>query len=156
VGDAKGEPTKPIVFKMHGSIDRQNYKNDSYLITEEDYVNFLGRDQGNYVPPYINGLMRGKNLLFIGYSLEDWNIRVILSKLLKPTKRVHRPSGKPDGGPANEFESDNEPSQVRYWAIVRGRSDAEQRVWQSKDLNIYPIDLREFSDKLVTALDQQD
>jgi hypothetical protein len=81
-----GEPSAPILFKMHGSMDRKDRNNDSYLITEKDYVDYLGRDQGNYIPPYINGLMEGKNFLFLGYSLEDWNVRVILSKLLDRIK----------------------------------------------------------------------
>ena len=127
-----GEPSAPILFKMHGSIDRKNRKNDSYLITEEDYVDYLGRDHGNYVPPYIDRLMQGKNFLFLGYSLEDWNVRVILRKLLNRIK----------------------PGDVRCWAIVRGRSDTEQRVWQSQSLNIYPMDLLKFSDRLVVELDR--
>jgi hypothetical protein len=127
-----GEPSAPIVFKMHGSIDRKNRKNDSYLITEEDYVDYLGRDQGNYIPPYINRLMQGKNFLFLGYSLEDWNVRVILRKLLTPVK----------------------PGDVRCWAIVRGRSDTEQRVWQSNSLNIYPMDLLKFSERLGAELER--
>jgi SIR2-like domain len=128
-----GEPSAPIVFKMHGSIDRKNRKNDSYLITEEDYVDYLGRDQGNYIPPYINRLMQGKNFLFLGYSLEDWNVRVILRKLLNPVK----------------------PGDVRCWAIVRGRSDTEQRVWQSNSLNIYPMDLLKFSERLGAELERR-
>lgn len=125
-----GEPSAPILFKMHGSIDRKDRTNDSYLITEKDYVDYLGRDQGNYIPPYINRLMEGKNFLFLGYSLEDWNVRVILSKLLDRIK----------------------PGDVRCWAVVRGRSDTEQRVWQSQSLNIYPMDLLKFSDRLVAEL----
>ncbi len=118
---------------MHGSIDRNNRTNDSYLITEDDYVDYLGRDQGNYVPPYIEGLMRGKNFLFLGYSLEDWNVRVILRKLLKSIR----------------------PEEIRFWAIVRGRSDAEQLIWQHKNLNIYPMDLRIFTERLAAELDRR-
>jgi hypothetical protein len=128
-----GEPSAPILFKMHGSIDRQDRKNDSFLITEEDYVDYLGRDSGHYIPPYINGLMQGKNFLFLGYSLEDWNVRVILRKLLLATKA----------------------GDVRCWAIVRGRSDTEQRVWQTQNLNVYPMDLLKFSDRLVAELDRR-
>src|SRR5262249_3340802 len=77
------QPSRPILFKMHGSVDKVNAGNDSYLITEEDYVDFLGRAGGSYSPPYVNALMEGKDFLFLGYSLEDWNVRVILRKLLK-------------------------------------------------------------------------
>ncbi|HTR14170.1 MAG TPA: SIR2 family protein [Roseiarcus sp.] len=148
LGDGpKGLPETPIVFKLHGSIDRKNSENDSYLITEEDYVDFLGRSWG-YIPEYIEQrLMAGKKLLFLGYSLEDWNVRVILSKLLNP--RLERRKDRAQ----LLFDADNRDR--RFWAIVRGRSDAEQRVWQAKNLNIYPMDLREFTDKLVAALHER-
>jgi hypothetical protein len=116
-------PSRPIIFKMHGSVDKVNAGNDSFLITEEDYVDFLGRAGGSYIPPYLMGLMQGKAFLFLGYSLEDWNVRVILSKLLKP------------GG-------------VTCWAIVRGRSEREEEVWHARGLNVYSIDLSEFAAKL--------
>lgn len=124
------QPSRPIIFKMHGSVDPISATNDSYLITEEDYVDFLGRSGGNYIPPYINGLLTDKNFLFLGYSLADWNVRVIMRKLLKAAA-----------------------ARVRFWAIVRGRSDIEQSVWQSQNLNIYPMDLLEFTDKLVEHIE---
>jgi SIR2-like domain len=127
-----GKPSAPILFKMHGSIDRTTSKNDSYLITEDDYVDYLGRSQGAYIPPYIYELMEGKGFLFLGYSLEDWNIRVILRKLLKQFR----------------------PGDVRCWAIVRGRGDTEQEIWRTKNLDIYSMDLKEFADRLVKQLDR--
>jgi hypothetical protein len=125
------QPSRPILFKMHGSIDKLNARNDCYLITEEDYVDFLGRSGGSYLPPYVNGLLEGKDFLFLGYSLEDWNIRVILRKLLKRTR-----------------DAKDKEAQVRFWAIVRGRSDVEQQVWQARELNIYPMELCTFAEKL--------
>jgi hypothetical protein len=144
------QPSHPILFKMHGSIDRDISRNDSYLITEEDYVDFLGRAGGSYVPPYINGLIEGKDFLFLGYSLEDWNVRVILRKLLKRAKRA-RDRQQRDTTDANG-ESIDEEGEVRFWAIVRGRSDVEQQVWQSQNLNIYPMDLCEFTENLANYL----
>jgi hypothetical protein len=128
-----GQPSHPILFKMHGNVDKNDPRNDCYLITEEDYVDFLGRSAGSYVPPYIGRLMEGKDFLFLGYSLEDWNVRVILRKLLSRS-----PSGS-----------------VKFWAIVNGHSEAEQQVWQSQHLNIYPMDLRIFANELAAELDRR-
>ena len=128
-----GNPTAPILFKMHGSINRKEQQKDGYLITEGDYVDYLGRDGGAYIPIYIDSLMQGKNILFLGYSLEDWNVRVILSKLLKKIK----------------------PTDARCWAIVLGRSQEEQEIWRTDHLNIYTTDLLEFSDNLAAELDQR-
>jgi hypothetical protein len=124
-------PSRPIIFKMHGSVDKAEPDKDCYLITEEDYVDFLGRDSGYYVPPYINALMQGKDFLFLGYSLGDWNVRVILRKLLKRT-----PTAKP----------------VKCWAIVSGKTQVAQQVWQAQNLNIYPMDLPEFATELASHL----
>jgi hypothetical protein len=124
------QPSCPIVFKMHGSIDKADARNDCYLITEEDYVDFLGRTGGSYVPPYVLGLIEGKDFLFLGYSLEDWNVRVILRKLLKRTT----------------------PDSVRFWAIVSGREETEHELWEARDLKIYPMDLLVFAQKLSEEL----
>jgi hypothetical protein len=118
---------------MHGSINRKEQQKDGYLITEGDYVNYLGRDGGDYIPTYIDSLMQGKNILFLGYSLEDWNVRVILSKLLKKIQ----------------------PGDARCWAIVLGRSEEEQEIWKTDHLNIYATNLLEFADILAAELDQR-
>ena len=123
-------PSRPVLFKMHGSVDKADPNNDCYLITEEDYVDFLGRDSGYYVPPYVSALMQGKDFLFLGYSLADWNVRVILRKLLK------RATTKP----------------VRCWAIVSGKSQVAQQVWQAQNLNIYPMELPDFAKELASHL----
>jgi hypothetical protein len=123
-------PSHPILFKMHGSVDKIDRQNDSYLITEEDYVDFLGRAGGGYIPTYISSLMEARDLLFLGYSLDDWNVRVILRKLL---------SRQVAGG-------------VKFWAIVGGHSVVQQQVWQAHNLNIYPMDLVTFTDELAKYL----
>ena len=115
-----GKPTAPILFKMHGSVDRKDRINDSYLITEEDYVDYLGRDQGRYVPPYIEELMRKKNFLFLGYSLEDWNVRVILRKLLESM-----PSGAGDSRGRSPFLGDR-PRPQRGGAEGLAKSKSER------------------------------
>jgi hypothetical protein len=124
------KPSRPIVFKMHGSVDRSDASNDSFLITEEDYVDFLGRAGGSYIPTYVNALMQGKDFLFLGYSLEDWNVRVILRKLLTRAAA----------------------GSVKFYAIVDGPSEVEQQVWQAQNLNIYPMDLLTFAEELARHL----
>ena len=113
---------------MHGSVDKTASENDCFLITEEDYVDFLGRDKGYYVPPYVDALMLGKDFLFLGYSLADWNVRVVLRKLLKSA-----PATRPN---------------MKCWAIVRNKSHVEQQVWHAQNLNIYPMDLLTFAEEL--------
>jgi hypothetical protein len=122
------QPAHPIVYKMHGSIDKTDKSNDRYLITEEDYVDFLGRPGDSYIPPYIAGLIEDKAILLLGYSLMDWNVRLILRKILK--RDLNRP----------------------IWAIVSGHSEAEQELWQARELRIFPVQLQKFADELSIEL----
>lgn len=134
--------SRPVVFKMHGSVDRADATKDCYLITEEDYVDFLGRDRGHYVPLYVEALMRNKDFLFLGYSLTDWNVRVILRKLLK--------------GPQAPLGNDKGTVTARRcWAIASGKSQLEQQVWARQGLNIHPEDLEVFAQKLTDELKKQ-
>ena len=86
--------SRTVLYKMHGSIDRRptgvgsattSPPQDSYVITEEDYVTFLSRL--NTAPPVIPNKLANhfqkSHFLFLGYSLEDWNVRVILDSLNK-------------------------------------------------------------------------
>ena len=81
LGELVVDRKRPIVFKMHGSLDREDKDNDAFLITEEQYVDFLGRPDVGQIPPMLAGTMKKKNFLFLGYGLKDWNVRVMLRKL---------------------------------------------------------------------------
>jgi hypothetical protein len=78
--DLEASAANPVVFHMHGHYDIP----ESMVLSEDDYLDFLvnvSRDQG-LVPPRIQEAMAGTSLLFIGYSLADWNFRVIFRGLV--------------------------------------------------------------------------
>ena len=66
----------PLVYKLHGSLDDI----DSMVITEDNYIDFLiSLIEGNpKVPDTISRIFRTCCMLFIGYGLKDWNIRVLM------------------------------------------------------------------------------
>ena len=72
---------------MHGNFDRADKTYDWFLITEEHYVDFLGRPETVQVPQMLATLMKKKNFLFLGYGLKDWNVRVMLRKLAHNARR---------------------------------------------------------------------
>lgn len=70
----------PLVYHLHGHYDLPQ----SLVLTEDDYLDFLVRlssDQ-KLLPPAIQGALAGTSLLFIGYSLSDWNFRVLFRGLV--------------------------------------------------------------------------
>jgi hypothetical protein len=81
--DVKGELTKeePFVFKMHGDLDAPA----SIVITDEDYIRFIQRmtDKGAFhpIPETVRYYMNRWQTLFIGYSLRDYNLRLLFRAL---------------------------------------------------------------------------
>jgi|SRR5882672_724726 len=66
----------PLVYKLHGTVD----KLDTMIVTEDDVVDFLScvivGDPP--LPPVLKKLFEDNSILFIGYGLKDWNIRVLM------------------------------------------------------------------------------
>ncbi len=123
-----------IIYKMHGSINRIRREDDSYVITEEDYVRFLGgfsSKQLALVPPTLAAMMKTRHFLFLGYSLRDWNLRVLLDML-------------------SQF--DNNANRLQSWAIQYDPDIVEERIWERKSVNVFGLDLQKFVDDLATVL----
>jgi hypothetical protein len=72
---------EPFVFKIHGDIDRP----ESIVLTDEDYIQFILRmtDKDPFYPVPETFLYHFKKwpTLFIGYSLMDYNLRLLFKTL---------------------------------------------------------------------------
>lgn len=71
---------KPILLKLHGDIDKPN----SIVITEEDYITFIHRMANPHFHPIhekIRSRMMEWPILFVGYSLRDYNLRLLFKTL---------------------------------------------------------------------------
>lgn len=86
-----GSVESPIVFHLHGHMGLP----ESMVLTEDDYLDFLikfGKDE-SLLPRRIEEAFTGTSLLFVGYSLNDWNFRVlfrsVVSYLEISTRRTH-------------------------------------------------------------------
>jgi hypothetical protein len=119
-----------VIYKMHGTISPEGSEWDNFVITEEDYVEFLSRMTTNTaVPSLFYPFFRERSFLFIGYSLRDWNLRVVLKNLSKYlTKRG----------------DDELPS----WAIQYKPSELDKRLWSRRNVSIFDQRIDEFVEKL--------
>src|SRR6266496_3056587 len=73
-----------VILKIHGAIDRAGPEAewDSYVITEDHYIDYLTRTEiQNLVPVMLAMQLRRSHFLFLGYSMRDWNLRVILHRI---------------------------------------------------------------------------
>jgi len=80
--DSKYSPSQasPLVYHLHGHVDVPQ----SIVLTEDDYLDSLVRSSTDQdlLPACIRTALVGTSLLFLGYSLSDWNFRVLFRSLI--------------------------------------------------------------------------
>lgn len=122
---------RTVVLKLHGFVSRDDDKQDSYVITEDHYIEYLTRtDLTERLPPAVVNRLLDCHLLFLGYSLRDWNLRAILYGLYRRRLR------------------DND-----WWAVMRGVDAVERKSWQNRDVDIFDVPLERYLAGLAAALD---
>ena len=71
----------PVIYKLHGDIAHR----ESLVITDEDYIQFVMRmsDKDPYdpIPLSLKFYLTGSTTLFVGYSLLDYNLRLLFKAL---------------------------------------------------------------------------
>jgi len=125
-----------VIYKMHGTLERDTEEWDNFVITEEDYVEFLSRMTVNTaIPAIFYNHFRERSFLFLGYSLSDWNLRVILKNLSKCI------SSKRSG------ELDEEP--LPSWAIQFQPTELARKLWEKRNVSIFDLTLDAFTLKMM-------
>jgi hypothetical protein len=112
---------QPVILKIHGAVNRGSEARDSYVITEDHYIEYLAQtDIANIIPAALMAVMNESHFLFLGYSLRDWNLRVILQRMWG-----------------------RQPFEEKYtsWAIRKDPSRLEERLWRSRNVEIFDVDL---------------
>jgi len=132
-----------VIYKMHGTVDRRS-KWDNYVITEDDYVDFLSRMTGQTaVPALFMRAFHDRHFLFLGYGLRDWNLRVVLRNLRGILPRTADPAAAPRQE-ESEAVAEEEGAALRSWAIQFRPSDLEVELWNARRVKIYNVDINEF------------
>ena len=121
----------PIIYKMHGTVNRLDPAKDQYVITENDYIEFLARMTiSKAIPHSFFEFSSQRHFLFLGYSLNDWNLRVALNRIMK--------------GKTSE-------QNIKSWAIQVDPSQLEEKLWATRGVQLYNVALHEFVEKLLQS-----
>jgi hypothetical protein len=120
---------RPALLKIHGTIDRcARPEETTVVITEDHYIDYLvSSPVENFLPLSLRTKFKSHHFLFLGYSLRDWNLRVVLRKFTAP-------------------------SRFRSWAVLRDPSEAEKKFWTLNSVDVIQMDLGEYMDRLATQL----
>jgi hypothetical protein len=117
---------RTVIAKIHGAVDRIH--GDSFVITEDHYIDYITRLTGLF-PVTLAAKLRTSHFLFLGYSLRDWNFRVMLYRLW----------GEQEG---KNFKS---------WAIQANPDPIDRAAWDERGVDILPIRVEDF----VAAIEQR-
>jgi hypothetical protein len=140
-------PERPLVYHVFGTLDVP----ESIVITEDEYFEFLAAvaNPNNALIPYaVEQALADTSLLFLGFGLQDWDLRILLRGLINreaaPRKgqRSHHVAAeidvrregviKPDGAKDYivTYFRDNEPSIEIEWAAVDEFAVDLARAWE--------------------------
>ena len=121
---------RPVIAKIHGAVGRGVVERDSFVITENHYIDYLSHaDIAQLIPVNIAKRLRKSHLLFLGYSLKDWNLRVILNRLFEDA-----------------------PVKWKYWAVQPKPDRIEERSWARRNVDILDVRLETYIGCLTAAL----
>jgi DNA-binding SARP family transcriptional activator len=114
---------RTVILKLHGQVEHTAAREwESFVVTEDDYIGYLAQsDFANAVPVTLAAKLRRSHFLFLGYTMEDWNLRVIL----------HRLWGE-------------EPPAYRSWAVQPRPKPLEREFWRRRDVDVVEIDLEKY------------
>jgi hypothetical protein len=94
---------RPVLLKIHGTAGRP------VVITEDHYIDYLADEAFTKLPKRLISRLCNSHLLFLGYSLRDWNFRVFL-------RRIKR----------------NRTQDFTSWAVVTRTDEEEPAFWRER------------------------
>jgi hypothetical protein len=122
--------TRPVVLKLHGAIGGSP-ETGSFVITEDNYIDYLALgDVSNQIPMVLLDPMLNSHFVFMGYSLRDWNLRVVLNRIWGQRK-LERQS----------------------WSVQLGATELEKALWSERRVDIIPEDLLDYLEALRAAVE---
>jgi SIR2-like domain len=121
---------RAAILKIHGAVDRSDPENDSYVITEDHYIDYLTHTNiANLIPVTLAAVLRKSHLLFLGYSMRDWNLRVILHRIWGAQKLSYK-----------------------SWSVQLAPDVVEEESWDQRGVDILDVSLADYIAALEGAL----
>lgn len=121
---------RAMIVKIHGMVNRADADRESYVITEDHYIDYLtSSDTASLLPIKIKERLSLSSFLFMGYSPRDWNLRVLLYRI---------------------WENSN--AKNLSWAIQPAEQSLEGKIWQRRGVSVIEAELEEYLDELETRV----
>ena len=105
---------RTVILKIRGQLDPGADGSDSFVVTEDDYIDYLVRAAvARAVPVGLAATLRRSHFLFLGYTVRDWSLRLVLGRMWG-----------------------DEPVAYRSWAVHPKPGPAERELWRRLDVEL--------------------
>ena len=95
-------------------------------MTEDDYIDYLAQIEiSNVLPVTLAAKLRRSHFLFLGYTMADWNVRVVLNRLW--------------GHHVLSYKS---------WAVQPEPKPLEQEFWLRREVSVLELPLDQYVEVL--------
>ena len=123
---------RTVLLRMRGTADPSPERAwESLVVTEDDHIDYPGPSElEGAIPVTLAARLRRSHLLFLGYDLEDWNLRLVVSRLR--------------GG---------RPAPYASWAVRAAPTPLELAFWRHLDIRAVEVDENAFAGLLDGLLD---
>jgi hypothetical protein len=123
-----------VILKLHGQVERTPAREwESFVVTEDDYIDYLAQTEvAAAVPVSLAATLRRSHFLFLGYTMADWNLRVVL----------HRLWG-------------DQPLSYHSWAVQPEPKPLEREFWHRRDVDVLELSFEEYAETLGRYLGTQ-
>jgi hypothetical protein len=114
---------RTVIVKLHGRVDPTSERRwESFVVTEDDHIDYLAQSAiADVLPVALAAALQRSHLLFLGYTMSDWNLRVVLNRLW--------------GNRALDYRS---------WAVQPEPRALEREFWRRRDVDVLEFPLDEF------------
>jgi DNA-binding SARP family transcriptional activator len=118
---------RPAVLKLYGCVDTSPERRwESFVVSEDDYIGYLQlRDLAASVPVALAARLRRSHLLFLGYEMRNWNLRIVLNRLWE-----------------------NRTLRYRSWAVLESPVQLERELWRRRDVEVLEAPPEEYVARL--------
>ena len=124
----------PVIVKLHGEV-ASRAEHDSYVIAEDDYIDFMSHNDPElqrFLPPLVRRKLLKSYLLFLGYGLKDWNLRVMV-------RRIWQQRGA---------------RTVKSWSVQWQPDDLDCEMWAEHGVKVFNVDIGVYVRHLREAIQQ--
>ena len=111
---------RSVLLKIHGHVDRgATRERESFAVSEDDHIDYLvAGDAAGTVPVQLAARLRRSHLLFLGYTVDDWSLRVFLRRVW--------------GGDRLAYRS---------WAVQPAAEHVASELWRERGAEVYDVSL---------------